>query len=232
VWATSITHRRAQSLTHSLDHRPLPYRGRLDLVRAHGAPRERPDISGDSSVPEGLAVGWVAGAVVRFFCGDAFVVEEDLRPVRPCEGKLFVEGIGREVFTGLAASGGITQPAMTQLVGRLERDDLVVRLIDPDDGRARVVDITDAGRATLAQHRQTQRDNLDELLEALSPDDEASLCRFWMNSGTSPQITTYSRRDGDLFERDPKPTVNLVCTTVTPWSGLSMRPNLCCSPAS
>ena len=82
---------------------------------------------------------------------------------------------GRTRLTGLAASGGITQPAMTQLVGRLERDDLVVRLIDPDDGRATLVDITDAGRAILAQHRQTQRDNLNELLEALSPDDEATL---------------------------------------------------------
>src|SRR5271163_1780566 len=78
-------------------------------------------------------------------------------------------------LTGLATAGGITQPAMTQLVGRLERDGLVVRLIDPDDGRGTLVDITDAGRALLAQLRQTQRDNLAELLEALSPDDEATL---------------------------------------------------------
>src|ERR1700677_3990798 len=47
-------------------------------------------------------------------------------------------------LTGLATAGGITQPAMTQLVGRLERDGLVVRLIDPDDGRATLVDITEA----------------------------------------------------------------------------------------
>jgi DNA-binding MarR family transcriptional regulator len=78
-------------------------------------------------------------------------------------------------LTGLATAGGITQPAMTQLVGRLERDGLVVRLVDPDDGRATLVDITDAGRALQAQQRQTQRDNLAELLEALSPDDEATL---------------------------------------------------------
>jgi DNA-binding MarR family transcriptional regulator len=78
-------------------------------------------------------------------------------------------------LTGLATAGGITQPAMTQLVGRLERDGLVVRLIDPDDGRATLVDITEAGRALLAQGRQTQRDNLAELLEALSPDEEATL---------------------------------------------------------
>jgi DNA-binding MarR family transcriptional regulator len=78
-------------------------------------------------------------------------------------------------LTGLATASGITQPAMTQLVGRLERDGLVVRLIDPDDGHATLVDITDAGQALRAQLLQTQRDNLPELLEALSPDDEATL---------------------------------------------------------
>jgi DNA-binding MarR family transcriptional regulator len=78
-------------------------------------------------------------------------------------------------LTRLAASGGITQPAMTQLVGRLERDGLVVRLIDPDDGRGTLVDITDEGRALLTQLRQTRRDNLAELLKTLSPDDEETL---------------------------------------------------------
>jgi DNA-binding MarR family transcriptional regulator len=78
-------------------------------------------------------------------------------------------------LTRLAASGGITQPAMTQLVGRLERDGLVVRLIDPDDGRATLVDITDEGQALLARLRQTGRDTLAELLKTLSPDDEATL---------------------------------------------------------
>jgi DNA-binding MarR family transcriptional regulator len=64
---------------------------------------------------------------------------------------------------------------MTQLVGRLEREGLEVRLTVPDDGRATLVDLTDAGRALLAQRRQTQRDNLAELLEALSPDEQATL---------------------------------------------------------
>lgn len=82
---------------------------------------------------------------------------------------------GSTRLTRLAASGGITQPAMTQLVGRLERDGFVVRLIDPDDGRGTLVDITDEGRALLAQLRQTGRDNLAELLKTLSPSDEATL---------------------------------------------------------
>jgi DNA-binding MarR family transcriptional regulator len=64
---------------------------------------------------------------------------------------------------------------MTQLVGRLERDGLVVRLVDPDDGRATVVDITDNGRDLLADRRQAMRDRLAALLETLPPHDEATL---------------------------------------------------------
>src|ERR1700741_2818435 len=78
-------------------------------------------------------------------------------------------------LTALAAASGVSQPAMTQLVGRLERDGLVVRLIDPDDGRATVVEITDRGRALLAQLRQARRDSLAELLNELSPEDEVTL---------------------------------------------------------
>lgn len=82
---------------------------------------------------------------------------------------------GATRLTGLVSSGGITQPAMTQLVGRLERHDLVVRLIDPDDGRATLVDITDAGRSLLAQLRESRRDDLAELLDTLSPSDQSTL---------------------------------------------------------
>jgi DNA-binding MarR family transcriptional regulator len=83
--------------------------------------------------------------------------------------------INRKENVAIEGTGGITQPGMTQLVGRLEREGLVVRLIDPDDRLATLVDITDARQALRAQLRQTQRDNLAELLEALSPDDEATL---------------------------------------------------------
>ena len=82
---------------------------------------------------------------------------------------------GATRLTALAASGGITQPAMTQLVGRLERDGLVVRLVDPDDGRATLVDITENGRGLLADLRQEMRDRLAELLDTLPAHDEATL---------------------------------------------------------
>jgi DNA-binding MarR family transcriptional regulator len=111
-----------------------------------------------------------AGLLVRHLAGNGGGLSFTARAVL---ASLAEDGSTR--LTRLAASGGITQPAMTQLVGRLERDGLVVRLIDPDDGRGTLVDITDEGRALLARLRQTRREDLAELLKALSPDNEATL---------------------------------------------------------
>src|SRR3984957_16859598 len=69
--------------------------------------------------------------------------------------------------TTLAAAAGIGQPSMTELVQRLERQRLVTRVDDPEDGRAALVTITDAGRAPLDDQRRGRRDQLAELLTAL-----------------------------------------------------------------
>jgi DNA-binding MarR family transcriptional regulator len=87
----------------------------------------------------------------------------------------WLEEAGPTRLTVLAAASGASQPAMTQLVGRLERDNLVVRLIDPEDARATLVDLSDAGRAFLAELRRVRRDRLAQLLDTLSPHDEATL---------------------------------------------------------
>jgi DNA-binding MarR family transcriptional regulator len=78
-------------------------------------------------------------------------------------------------LTTLAAAEGISQPSMTQLIQRLERQGLATRISDPEDGRAALVNITNAGRALLYDRRRDRRDRLAELLMALSPEDEETL---------------------------------------------------------
>jgi DNA-binding MarR family transcriptional regulator len=77
--------------------------------------------------------------------------------------------------TTLAATTGIGQPSMTELVQRLERQGLVIRVDDPGDGRAALVTITNAGRALLDGRRRYRCDRPGELLTALPAEDEASL---------------------------------------------------------
>ena len=75
----------------------------------------------------------------------------------------------------LYAPEGVTQPAMTQLVTRLEKDGLARRDSDPGDGRAVVVSITDAGRAAVARRREGRARALSALLAGLPADDHAAI---------------------------------------------------------
>jgi len=64
---------------------------------------------------------------------------------------------------------------MTQLIQRLQRQGLATRIHDPEDGRAALVNITNAGRALLDARRRERRDRLAALLMTVSPEDAATL---------------------------------------------------------
>ena len=81
-----------------------------------------------------------------------------------------IERSGPQRLTALATREGVTQPAMTQLISRLEDAGLVRRESHPDDGRVVLVTITDEGRATLAHRRDTRATRLAAILAQLSPD--------------------------------------------------------------
>jgi DNA-binding MarR family transcriptional regulator len=78
-------------------------------------------------------------------------------------------------LTSLAVREGVTQPAMTQLIARLEESGLADRTADPSDGRVVQVRITDAGRALLARRRAVRTERLALILDRLSPGDLAAL---------------------------------------------------------
>ena len=78
-------------------------------------------------------------------------------------------------LTWLAEREGVTQPAMTQLIARLQDAGLVTRASDPEDGRVVQVRITDDGRAMLAHRRSVRAERVAVLLARLSPADQAAL---------------------------------------------------------
>jgi DNA-binding MarR family transcriptional regulator len=86
-----------------------------------------------------------------------------------------LERSGPRRLTLLAAREGVTQPAMTQLVARLQDGGLVERVPDPLDRRVVQVRITAEGRAMLARRRAARAERVADLLTRLSPDDRASL---------------------------------------------------------
>ncbi|MEU8107772.1 MarR family transcriptional regulator [Nonomuraea muscovyensis] len=78
-------------------------------------------------------------------------------------------GSGPMRLSELTASERVTQPAMTQLVTRLERDGLAVRSPDPSDRRAVLVQVTPAGARVVESRRKERIDRLAALAGRLDP---------------------------------------------------------------
>ncbi|MFJ9352417.1 MarR family winged helix-turn-helix transcriptional regulator [Streptomyces sp. NPDC101237] len=86
--------------------------------------------------------------------------------------------LGREGplrLTELARAEGVSQPGMTQLVGRLERAGLVTRGADRTDGRGVLVEITPTGLAVFRRRRAERADALRELIEDLSEPEQRAV---------------------------------------------------------
>jgi DNA-binding MarR family transcriptional regulator len=86
-----------------------------------------------------------------------------------------LERCGPHRLSDLASAEGVTQPAMTQLVSRLERTGLAERRTDPADGRVVVVDIAGAGRDLLRERREARAGKLAALMAELDDADRAAI---------------------------------------------------------
>jgi len=86
-----------------------------------------------------------------------------------------LERSGPRRLTALAIQEGVTQPAMTQLIARLQDSGLVRREADPTDGRVVQVRLTDEGLAMLARRRAVRAERLAGILARISPADQAAL---------------------------------------------------------
>jgi DNA-binding MarR family transcriptional regulator len=82
---------------------------------------------------------------------------------------------GPQRLTELANAEGVSQPGMTQLVTRLERDGLVHRTASTDDRRGVLVELTDAGLELVTRRRVERAEAVSELLARLDPADQAAI---------------------------------------------------------
>jgi len=86
---------------------------------------------------------------------------------------LSVDGPTR--LSTLSDATHLSQPAMTQLIQRLDRRDLVARAADPEDGRATIVHLTGSARDLLQRLRNEDTQKLSGLLATLSATDREAL---------------------------------------------------------
>jgi DNA-binding MarR family transcriptional regulator len=92
-------------------------------------------------------------------------------------------GVMRAVFarpqriTELAAGEGVTQPAITRVVNRLQERGWVTRQSDPRDGRVVMVRLTTAGRSVFERLRGEYRALVHEEMATLDDEDVETLAR-------------------------------------------------------
>jgi DNA-binding MarR family transcriptional regulator len=84
-------------------------------------------------------------------------------------------GGGPMRLTELARNEQISQPGITQLVTRLERDGLVERRPDPSDGRAVLIHITEAGRRIGRSRHDDRTRRLVPLIAQLTPEQRQAI---------------------------------------------------------
>ncbi|GIE74077.1 MarR family transcriptional regulator [Actinoplanes philippinensis] len=72
----------------------------------------------------------------------------------------------------------VVGPHVTRHVNELERRGLVQRVADPDDRRARLVELTPAGSEAVGRYMQTVLSTLGEALAGWSPEDRRTFGRL------------------------------------------------------
>jgi DNA-binding MarR family transcriptional regulator len=124
---------------------------------------------------ESALAGEVAVALERLFGVFRSLSPADGLSLTAAATLATLERSGPSRLTWLAAREGVTQPAMTQLITRLQDAGLVDRAADSADGRVTQIRLTDDGRATLARRRAVRADRLADLLAGLTPDERDAL---------------------------------------------------------
>ena len=101
-------------------------------------------------------------------------------------------GVLRQLSRGQLPLGALAQRQscvrsnITQLIDRMEGEDLVRRVSDPDDRRVTLAEITEAGRARLESGRAAQAEAERVLFRELSAEEVQQLTRLLVRVATTP----------------------------------------------
>ncbi len=138
--------------------------------------RDETSISGTVGVPADSPAIRLMSASSRYNRAVARRVESDAA-AGTWRALAALDQLGPTRVSDLADWQRVSQPTMTTLVRRMQQQGLVKRGPDPDDGRATLVSITDAGRRQYADFRSQALEVTAPAWARLSELDRATLAR-------------------------------------------------------
>lgn len=118
--------------------------------------------------------GEVLGVVTRL---NRWATRNADLPIPPAQARLLaqIEELRTTRLGDLARADHCSQPTMTSQVQRLQERGWVDRIVDPGDGRAVLVSLSDAGRTVLADVRARRTAAVAPVIERLSGADRERL---------------------------------------------------------
>ena len=157
------------------------------------APRDRESWKAHRDRPLGALLDHVKEMAVAEL--HARLAEEGFPEIRPGHGRVFrfIEPDGSRL-TDLAERSGLTKQAMGELVSDLEQLGHVERCSCPDDGRAKIIHLTDRGREAVAAAERVFADIESRWAEAVGDRRMAGL-----------RSTLVALLEQDVPERTPSP---------------------------
>lgn len=128
-----------------------------------------------STVPDSNPMKLI-GQVSRTF---SRLVDTPLRELGLSVGQLPVlvtlKNVGAISQGELARIARVEQPSMAQLLSRMERDELVQRVLDPADGRSRLISLSAQATRQLPKAKRVMDQTCSQALDGLSADEQALL---------------------------------------------------------
>jgi len=121
------------------------------------------------------------------------------------EARVLYELFTRDGLTArdLGSELGLDAGYLSRILGRFERDGLLLRHAAADDGRRQILQLTDRGRAAFAPYDAASRDEVAALLARLRPGDRERLVGAMgevqaLMAGEGPAVVIRRHRPGDM----------------------------------
>ncbi|RYF34280.1 MAG: MarR family transcriptional regulator [Cytophagaceae bacterium] len=123
--------------------------------------------------------GYLIYRVARLFVK---IIDQRLKPHQVASGQIpvliLLSKAGPMTQVDLAKANEVEQPSMAQMLGRMERDGLIHRSSDPEDGRRSLIHLTVVSEALISKVTQSLMEVNEQAYKGFTEDERAKFMKM------------------------------------------------------